>query len=181
MRRRLFAILTLLSLLLCAAVCALWVRSYRVADTLAWQHWGPGRAGLDISRYECSVYCGSVVLIDERITAYNPPPPGPVDVQIVPASGLAYEAVPLRYGIEFWRPLYVSSCLTTNRPGYRHTAAVFPAWVIAAPLGAPLALWVIRTSRKRRFNSRLCPACGYDLRATPDRCPECGTAAAGAG
>jgi hypothetical protein len=52
---------------------------------------------------------------------------------------------------------------------------VVPYWLLVALTGLPpwrwLTLW--RRSRKRHERGR-CHACGYDLRATPERCPECG-------
>jgi hypothetical protein len=48
-------------------------------------------------------------------------------------------------------------------------------------LGAIIALIGWPYTRERTWAAKgLCPKCGYDLRATPDRCPECGAVPAAA-
>ena len=45
------------------------------------------------------------------------------------------------------------------------------------PAGWVVGVGVRRRRAKRLLRANVCPSCGYDLRATPDRCPECGTVA----
>jgi hypothetical protein len=53
----------------------------------------------------------------------------------------------------------------------------FPHWALLPPLAIPTVVAVVLAVRRRRRRSAgLCLTCGYDLRASPDRCPECGTA-----
>jgi hypothetical protein len=52
----------------------------------------------------------------------------------------------------------------------------FPVWsmlVLAGVLALPLTGMAL--IRKWKLKLGMCAICGYDLRATPDRCPECGT------
>jgi hypothetical protein len=70
--------------------------------------------------------------------------------------------------------------LGTYYEGIVARGIVFPDWVLIIPTVVfPLA--ILRRGHRERRSDRLglCRECGYDLRATPNRCPECGMIAVG--
>jgi hypothetical protein len=66
-------------------------------------------------------------------------------------------------------PMYV-------RPGtVRFTRVVLPLWLVTMACAILPARWIYqRAVARRRKREGHCPACGYDLRASKERCPECG-------
>jgi hypothetical protein len=80
---------------------------------------------------------------------------------------------------EWYGPLGFEFVFTQSGPGAGRNGWTLyvPWWFPCVQTGAPLVYGAFRAaSRRRRDRLRLnlCRRCGYDLRATPDRCPECG-------
>ena len=187
-----FSLLATVSLLLFLAVCVLWVRGYFVFDQIAVtdRRQGPPRTvmedGHEVEEHgeqvERAVAVtsgrGRVALGFERSTeiqSENPEgfswdqarPSGPI-----PPQGDGWLN---RLGFDFvmlYRDFDPGQSSTT-------VGAVVPSWS-AALLTAVLPTIMFARLRKRRLVRRRlasgqCAHCGYDLRATEGRCPECGT------
>jgi hypothetical protein len=62
-----------------------------------------------------------------------------------------------------------------SRPYQHWQTFTIPLWLLLPLLlilPSTSLLNFLKSRRRRKLN--LCPSCGYDLRATPSRCPECG-------
>jgi len=165
MKARLLNWTAALSLPLLAAVGTLWVRSYIVAD-------------------EFSTARGAIISLKGRIgvlRAYGAEP----DLDPAGRAYGAHDPDTLNYAIAVslqpnpgeWSLGDSFHFIRKTRPGGGLALAVFPHWALALAAAAAPAAWVVRRYRHRRRGPGRCVTCGYDLRATPDQCPECGTIA----
>jgi hypothetical protein len=81
-----------------------------------------------------------------------------------------------------WAGFAVSSRVDVDNPDGSLVRSLrlvaVPYWAVFASFTAipgVRTLAAVRRRCKRRQAAGVCPTCGYDLRATPERCPECGT------
>jgi hypothetical protein len=157
-KRRLFTVLAVLSLILCLATAVLWVRSYRVGDSLFVCRSGKFTEFASAGGY-LHLQVGSTSYPDQSVWRTGPP----------------YYLIlqPIVTGRSWWGFAYITG--TSNGVPQPWWLFMAPHWSLALLFTIAPLTWLIRRLR-RATPAGLCPTCGYDLRATPDRCPECGNA-----
>ena len=86
------------------------------------------------------------------------------------------DAEPNRFGFA-WNVAPTGRDAGNGKPWARQGTVAIPHWSVMLVSAVLPALWFHGRRRARyRVVRGLCPACGYDLRASPERCPECGVA-----
>jgi hypothetical protein len=194
MLRRLFTLLSALSLLLCVGTWTLLVRSYSAKTTVTfWTSrgltelaWERGKAWIDNGPQHESERETSRRIQRKAAKLFNEF--RPMDEAYRQAKKSGSKSMDELEKMLDDRDFFVVRCFGLQRlsdqlyrqpktPPFRISASL---WSIAAASGILPAVWAIGLplswhTRRRRLKRNLCPSCGYDLRATPGRCPECGT------
>ena len=173
---------TTLSLVLCGGMVALWGRGFCAEDTvtLTWTthngsatKWKALSLNSKFGQLRFDYEDSDLALASAPFRSEPLPPHANWEDHAVPlwnASGFGYGAWRLPYSVPIEPPWPIPNYESRNRylllPVY-----LFVIVFAVLPAGAAIA----RRRARRHHRLGLCAVCGYDLRATPDRCPECGT------
>ena len=165
--RHLFTLCSAVSLLLFVATCVLWVRSHATSDLV---HLDGGDRWISVAT------CRGTLATVGWLKADHDPGFSP-RYRTLPPEELAWigpshrdRAATRVGGFGLWYLADIGGTTPSARELY------VPLWLVAVAAVLPLAR--ARRGVRHHLRSRRggCPSCGYDLRASPGRCPECSTA-----
>lgn len=187
MRRRLFKVAAGISLLPCIATVALWVRSYWRQDHVsrdvlyhpAWVHDDPTAVERDMTLevqsfdgllyFEWRRYLPQIIADEQKPVMqwelYSTRNEGRSTDSFLRSQGMLHGVYVGRFGVAWGDWFY----------GW-HAELAIQHWLVALLALVSPATWLIRHRRRRAHPIQgRCLCCGYDLRASLNRCPECGT------
>jgi hypothetical protein len=154
------------SVLLCAASLGLWARSYSNAQYVGWA---------SANQFDGVLSMGGLVRLEHA--TYGDGPMGWSYIHYpTPAGGLRDEIHARDRGGGAIRAAgFAWATIDYNGDGKRIRRALYlPHWAFSVLF---LALPLLRLAKRSpRRPAGTCAVCGYDMRATPNRCPECGAA-----
>jgi hypothetical protein len=163
-----------MSLLFCVTGVVVWIRSYGLCEGVEYAWALP--AGIGVIRNVVYSNEGRVVFYRNRQNGRSQSPLPGRDLGWAVSSdprgtglvdGVADEEYQ-RFGVGYvyWEGLRGSR-------SEKSVDLVVPDWSIALGFAVVPVQWAVLRWRRPRLRG-LCANCGYDLRATPQRCPECG-------
>jgi len=186
MKGRLFALVSALSLLLLVAVVVLWVRSYQGGGSTFPRQ--PSAAGTYVHSFR-GVLRLRVCDSDHPVSvgggvgmAVYRPLPGEMELR---ADRSREDVIAFDHGF-----VHVAVGSSDGGRSMAYAPKYVPFWSVSvrhrhllAMTGLPVLCWLTLLGwRQRQYRrqqlrrmSGLCTSCGYDLRASKDRCPECAT------
>jgi hypothetical protein len=182
-----------ISFALALLIAALWLRSYAAGDRFFWQFWKEQPIWTFWTQDEVQIGHGAIgfnrIIQGRRTVLSNGTWRQETESQFHTAAIPFHRSSPADFpdfkfrsnddpvlGFKLGHFINGTAGANDYSEGWQ---IVVPLWMLLLLMLVLPAVWYLLHRRaQRRFERGHCAVCGYDMRATPDRCPECGQPAA---